>query len=190
MYWENYGNFLSSDFIAFNTQKQHRNLNLFLLQLLSIFFLCSIFVQLGAWGYEYMKYDLSSKAAVDASYEEAQIINRQIKEANVQLEKAHQDNLKIISFFAMVSRNKPKTLRLTSVSMDDKSIKLEGDGTSLGDINAFAKNLQAERYGPSNIERISQKENKVSFVIVMNAKPTSDKTKSVPQSIKGGGENV
>ncbi len=181
---KNYGNFLSTDALTFNTKKYHRNAYILRIQMLLAFLVCGIIVEISAWGYATVRYTMPDAEVINANYTKAQNINKQIKAVGTELRQAEDDNLKIMSFFTMVAQIKPKNIVFLSVKMDDKNIKVEGESTDLALVNKFSQDLKAEKYENARMERISQKGNLVNFTIVMDSKNANKKKTKKPSGDK------
>lgn len=178
MDWEKLGNFLNGERLEFNLAKLNRERNLFILRLLMVFFFCGIILEAGAFTYIKVKYSLPNAATIEENYARAQKINNDIKKGNRDLQQVQKDNLEIITFFTMLAQYKPKNIALTNVSMDNKGVKLKGEGTDLSSVNKFAQDLKTGRFSESRVERLEHKNTRVSFLIVMKIKEADKGTKA------------
>lgn len=184
------GNFLSAQDLAFNLKKKRRDFNLLCLQILLVFLLGGIVAEFGMWQYQATTYSVPQAASVEDRYQRAQEINKKVKQAGRRLAKVKEDNLKIISFFTLLSRTKPPSLALNSISLEAKMIKLEGESTNLEDLKSFSQSLKLENYGPSRIETVTKREQSTSFVIVLEKKVGGKKPESTKAPVLKGAKNV
>ena len=145
-------------------------------------------MQIGAWSYMKITYAMPEEAVIEEKYAKAQKINTEIKNSNLKIQQVQKDNLQIVSFFTMLAQHKPKNLMLNNVSIDEKSIKLQGEGIDLNSVNEFAQELKTERYSNAHIEQIGNKDRHFSFVIVMKAKAAAKKENKPQKNVTGGKE--
>ena len=189
MDYKNYGNFLTEVDVAANKQRYLRNVYLFCTQVFMAFLICGLLIEGGAWGYSFHKYALPQAGQIEQQYEKAKAINKQVQMASVNLRQADDDNLKVLSFLTLLAKSKPASLTLTSLAMTKDNIQILGESTDVNQVAKFSGQLKAENYGPSRIEKLSEKDNKISFTLVLEAK-AKDQPKQPEKPAEGGTTNV
>lgn len=180
---KNYGNFLADKFIVVNKHKYFRKTYLFFLQVFMFFLLCGVLVEGTAWGYCFYKYSLPQASQIETQYKKSRAINQKIQEAGADLRQAEEENLKVLSFLTLVAKSKPAALSLRSLNMTKDNIQILGESTDVKQVASFSDQLKTDNFGPSRIERLSEKDNKIFFTLVLTAK---QKAKAATQAPEGG----
>jgi len=170
---KNYGNFLDDKFIVVNKHKYFRKTYLFFLQMFMFFFLCGVLVEGTAWGYYFHKYSLPQASQIETQYKKSRDINQKIQEAGADLRQVEEENLKVLSFLTLVAKSKPAAVSLSSLNMSKDNIQILGESTDVQQVASFSDQLKADSFGSSRIERLSEKDNKIFFTLVLTAKPNA-----------------
>jgi Tfp pilus assembly protein PilN len=186
---KDYGNFLTDKDIACNEKNYKRNIYLFGVHAVLVFLLCGFLVEGAAWGYSLQKYAVPQAAQVEQQYEKGKAINKKIQTASVDLRQAETENLKVLSFLTLLAKNKPAAVTLTSLAMTKNNIQILGASTDVTQVAKFTEQLKAENFGPARIEKISEKDNQVSFTIMLDAQKKAA-PKPSENKAEGGASNA
>ena len=80
-------------------------------------------------------------------------------------------------------------MNITLAKQTKDNIQILGETTDVNQVAKFSGQLKAENYGPSRIEKLSEKDNKISFTLVLEAK-AKDQPKQPEKPAEGGTTNV